>query len=67
MSFLESLRQKPHHQKVKIVWIVLSVVVIGLVTLWVFTSKIGNLGPKDTSLFKTFGDGVKDVREQYKK
>ncbi len=40
---------------------------IVLAIVWVLTSRIGQNLPKDTSIFKTFGQGVKDIRDQYNK
>ncbi len=67
MSWLQTLRNKPHHQKIRLIWTVIIITVIALIVVWIFTSRIGENSPKDTSLFKTFGNGLKDVREQYNK
>ena len=66
MSWIENIRQKPHEQKVRIIWTVSLIVLVLLVILWVFTSRIGKRNNMDTSVFQTIGRGIHDVGEQYK-
>ena len=65
MSFIENLQNKPRAEKVRIIWVTVIVVALVLGVVWVFTSRIGQSIPKDTTLFKTFGAGLKDIRAQY--
>ena len=61
MSFLEKIRNKPHAQKVRLIWIVCIIVALVMAVVWVFTSKLGQNMPKDTSLFHAIKDGVKNL------
>ena len=67
MQWLEKIRNKPHKEKVRLIWIAAIVMVIILVGLWVATAEIRKDVPKDTTLFKAVGQGVNDVIENYGK
>jgi hypothetical protein len=67
MSFIQNLQNKTQGEKIRIIWITVIVVALALGVVWVFTSRIGQSIPKDTTLFKTFGAGLKDIRAQYNK
>ncbi len=43
------------------------VAVVLLVAAWILTSRMTSNMPKDTSLFKTIGDGITNVKEQFRK
>jgi hypothetical protein len=67
MSFIAKLQNQPHDKKVRLIWITVIAVAILLAVVWILTSRIGEVVPKDTSLFKSFGQGLKDIRGEYSK
>jgi hypothetical protein len=67
MSLIDKIRTKSSEEKMRIIWIAIGVTLALLVLLWIATSKISSSTPKDTTLFKTIGRGLKDIRENYKK
>lgn len=67
MSWLENIRNKPQHVKLRIIWIVIAATTVLLIILWWLTSKITSDMPKDTTLFQTIGRGIRDVRDNFRK
>jgi predicted permease len=67
MNFIEKIRNKPHAEKIRIIWIVVIIAVVLLIILWALTSRIAKNNPKDTTLFQTIGRGIKDIKENYRK
>ncbi len=67
MSLLETIRNKPHNQKVRLVWILTLAAVGVLIFVWVITSQIGKRSQKDLSLFKTIGRGLNDFKNNFRK
>lgn len=67
MSLIHKIRGKSQAQKIQIMIVVVILTAISLIALWVFTSKIGKATPKDTTLFRTLGRGLKDIKENFKK
>lgn len=68
MSWLSKVRAQPKEKKIRLLWIILAVCGVVLFGCWI---AIGNYNPrvqKDTSLFKTIGQGIKNFSSQdYKK
>jgi len=62
MSWIENIRNKSHAQKVRLIWIICGIVVVIMVVVWVFTSKMRQDLPKDTSLFQTISRGIKNLK-----
>ncbi len=67
MSFIESLRQKPREQKIKLVWLAAFMALCFMLIVWVATSGLNKQTQADTTLFQTVGRGIKDIKENYKK
>lgn len=67
MGIIETIRSKPHEQKVRLIWIIIVIAAVLMGVLWVATARISKNAPADTTLFKTIDRGIKDIREQYKK
>lgn len=67
MSWIENLRNKPHKEKVRLIWLSALGVAVFLIIVWVLTSKITKSRPKDITLFQTIGRGIKDIRENFRK
>ena len=65
MSIIETIRNKPTHQKMKIIWGVVIVAALLLVAAWISTSRMRKNLPKDTSIFKTISNGIRNISEQY--
>ncbi|GAC1412849.1 MAG: hypothetical protein NVSMB66_3150 [Candidatus Doudnabacteria bacterium] len=65
MSWIENIQQKPRDQKMKLIWIITGAVGIVLVLLWIVLGKYqSNSVKKDTSLFKTIDQGIKNFKIQ---
>lgn len=67
MDLIERIRQKPHKEKIRIIWLGVSIALILLFALWITTSRISKRTPRDTTLFETIGRGIKDIKDNYKK
>jgi len=67
MNWIEKIRSKPQEQKIRLIWITIIVAAVVLLVLWIILSRFSRSLPKDTTLFDTFGKGVKDLQDNYKK
>lgn len=67
MSWIEKVRNKPQEEKIHLIWITVVLAAVILLALWIVLAHFSKDLPKDTSLFKTVGKGIKDVRNNYKK
>lgn len=67
MSLLESIRNKPKHYKLRLMYSIIFLTVVLLAALWVITSKIGKQKEKDFRLFKTIGRGFNDIKNNWEK
>jgi|GEM_PF-1274517 len=66
MSWLENIKNKPHKEKINLIYIICGTVAVLMIILWIFTSQIGNQKPADTSLFKTLKQGYSDFKDSWK-
>jgi hypothetical protein len=66
MNWLEDIRNKPHHQKIRIIWTVTGIVCVFLIVVWIVSYKFARHVPADTTLFKTIGRGFNDIQKNYK-
>ena len=67
MSLLEKIQNKPQAVKMKIMWTVAVIVVILMVIVWVISAHFQKNVSKDTSLFQTIGQGIHNIKANYKK
>lgn len=66
MSWLENIRKKTYHEKMRIIWTVIVITVILLIVVWIVTARVQKSLPKDTTFFQTIVRGFHDVGQQYK-
>lgn len=55
MSIIEKIRNKPHAEKMRIIWTTVIICTVVLLVVWVFTAKYHKNAVKDTTLFQAFG------------
>lgn len=67
MGIVDKIRSKPREHKIRIIWTVAIAAAVLLIALWALTSRIGKYQQRDTSLFKTIGNGIKDIKNNYRK
>lgn len=67
MNWIAKIRNKPDAVKIRIIWGVCIGVFALLVIVWGISYKYRKNIPKDTTLFKTIGEGVKKVKDNYDK
>jgi hypothetical protein len=67
MSYIQKIRQQPHHKKIRLIWICSGVVALLLLVLWALTWHFRKAVPSDTGLFDTLGRGVHDLKNNYNK
>lgn len=67
MGIIEKIQNKPDSVKIKIMWVVGIAVVILLIVVWGISYKYRKNIPKDKTLFNTIGDGIKNVKNNFKK
>lgn len=62
MSWIDTIRNKPEAEKMRIIWTVVIVVALLLVVVWIFAYHFRKKTSADTTLFQTIGRGVHDVK-----
>ncbi len=67
MGIIEKIRSKPHEEKIKIMWGIIILTALLLIALWIISAKFNNRTNKDTTLFQTIGQGIKDIKDNYKR
>lgn len=67
MSWIENIQKKQPEEKRKIILIIVTITTLILGILWIFTSRIGIRVTRDTTLFKTVQEGVKNAKDNFKK
>lgn len=67
MNLIQNIQKKSQVQKIRIMLIVTTITALLLIGLWILTSRIGKPQAKDTTLFRTLGRGLKDIKENWKK
>jgi hypothetical protein len=67
MALLEKIRNKPHEQKVRLIWIFSGIAVVLLIVIWIVAAHMQKSVPADTTLFQTLGRGVTDLKDNYNK
>ncbi len=63
---LEKIRNKPHAEKIRLIWIIAGVVALVLLIVWIVVGQ----APKptaDTGIFGTIRHGWQDVKNNYQK
>jgi multidrug resistance efflux pump len=67
MSWIEKIRQKPQEQKIRLIWITVIIAAIILIALWIITARFNKHIKTDSTLWQTLGQGINDIKNNYKK
>ena len=67
MAWLEHIRNKPEHVKMRIIWTTVGVVAAVLIIIWALAARYQKNLPKDQTLMQTIGQGVHNVKENLHK
>jgi Na+/melibiose symporter-like transporter len=67
MSLIQKIQNQPQAVKLRIMWTVSVVVVILLIIVWVISSRFQKNVAKNTTLFQTIGQGIHNIKANYKK
>lgn len=67
MNWIEKIQKKSQTEKLRLIWIFAAAVVVLMIGIWAISAKYGRHLKKDTTLFETFGRGIKDVRTNFHK
>lgn len=67
MTWIEKVRQKSQEQKIRLIWITVIAAAVVLIILWIILARFSRNLPKDTTLFDTIGNGLKNLKDNYKK
>jgi len=65
MSWLEKIRNKPHREKIQLIWTVAVIAILLLLLIWFLTAKYTKQGSFDKTLFETIGRGFNDLKNNY--
>lgn len=66
MSWIENVRSKPTHEKIKIIWVVCGITAFMLLVLWAVIGGLDNNAEKDLRLFKSLNQGFNDAADNIK-
>jgi uncharacterized membrane protein YqiK len=64
---LQKIQSQPQAAKIRIMWIVSVIVVVLMIAVWIISSRFGKTITANTVLFKTIGQGIKNIGENYNK
>ncbi len=67
MSLLDNIRNKPPAVKMRLMWTVAIIVAVLLIAVWIISYKFHRNTAEDTSLFQTIGQGIHNLKINYKK
>jgi len=67
MNFIDNIRRKPQEEKIRIIWITVAIAATIMIMLWFISAKFSKQVGKDTTLFRTIGRGIKDIKDNYGK
>lgn len=67
MKLIDDIRNRSQAEKIRLIWTVVISAIVVLIGLWIISARFGRQMPKDTVLFDTIGQGVKDIRDNFKK
>ena len=67
MGWLEIIQKKSPEAKIRIIWITVAIVGVLLIGIWIVSARTQKNVPKDTTLFNSIGQGINDVKSNYKK
>jgi hypothetical protein len=65
MSWIESVRNKPQHEKIKLIWILSGVVVACLLIIWIIVGGIKKDTKKDLRVFESLGQSAKNIGKSF--
>ncbi len=66
MSWLEKIRNKPHEEKLKIIWIITGSCFLILVLLWIILGNPNRKADPNTTIFQTIGNSFQNTVKQIK-
>jgi hypothetical protein len=64
-STLEKIRNKTHQEKMRLIWIITSVIVVALVIVWIIVGQVPRPNG-DTGIMGVISRGWQDVKNHYK-
>jgi len=67
MGWLEDIQKLPQEKKLRLMWMVAAAVAVILVLLWILSVRWQKRVASDQTLFQTIGQGIHNVKENYKK
>lgn len=67
MGWLENIQKKSPEAKMRIIWTTVIIVGVLLIIIWIVTARSQKNVPKDNTLFNTIGQGINNVKSNYKK
>jgi hypothetical protein len=65
MSWIEKIRNQPEEKRIRMIWIICSIIAGLFIILWFFTSKIGKFAPVDKTPIKSLDQGIEDFKNNY--
>ena len=67
MSIISKIQNLPREKKIKIMWFIATIVALLMLAVWIISYRFHKKTNPDTTLFDSFGQGVKDVKNNYGK
>ncbi len=67
MNWIEKIQKKSQTEKLRLIWTCAIVAVLLMIGVWMISNRYGKHIKKDTTLFETFGRGIRDVKTNFRK
>jgi len=65
MNWIENVRQKPPHEKIKLIWVICGIVVVILVVTWILIGGIKHNTKKDLRFFDSLKASAKNFGQTF--
>lgn len=66
MSWIENIRQKPDHEKIKIIWLICGVAIAILILAWILIGGIKRTTQKDLRFFDSLKTSANGLGQSFK-
>lgn len=64
MSWIKTIQSQPRAKKIRTIWIITITAFVVMLVVWIVIGNYRSGSGADFSLFKTFGNGIKELGKQ---
>ncbi len=67
MNIIQTIQKKSQKEKMAIIWAIAILAAVLMIAVWVVSARFQKKVAGDTSLFQTIGNGIHNIKENYRK